>query len=549
MPQLAPHIFNILYRQGVEHAFGIPGDFALTLFDALAASQITPIVMTHEPCVGFAADAYSRIRGLGLAVVTYSVGGLNMVNAVAGAYAEKSPLVILSGSPGIQERQQHQLLHHKVKTFDTQRRVYEEVTVYATTLTDPKTADAKIHRALDYALTFKRPVYLEIPRDLVYAEIEAAEHYSSPIKRTNTDALTEALAETLTMLHQATSPVILVCVEVHRFGLQPQVIALAEKLGVPVCATMLGKSVFPESHPQYIGIYNGEAGDIHVQQILEESDCVLMLGVFMSDINLGMFTTHLHPNRTVYATSERIAIKHHEYPNVRFEDFINALSSSPDLPDRQLSTIMTIKPRVTPSQGQISMSGLLYELNQFIDSKTILVTDVGDTLFAADDIQTQEGTSFLSPAFYASMGFGIPGVIGAQLANPLRRANNYGGRNAIALVGDGAFQMTGMELLTAKRLGLNPIVIIINNGSFASLRAMGHRDAAFVNIPSINYAQLAQVLGGNGFVIETSTQLQQALNTARDSDSFSILDVRLLPDDISPALQHLSALFAKTLKG
>jgi TPP-dependent 2-oxoacid decarboxylase len=541
MPQLAPHIFDILYRQGVQHAFGIPGDFALTLFDALAASQITPIVMTHEPCVGFAADAYSRIRGLGLAVVTYSVGGLNMVNAVAGAYAEKSPLVILSGSPGIQERQQHNLLHHKVKTFDTQRRVYEEVTIYATSLTDPKTADAKIHRALDYAMTFKRPVYLEIPRDMVYAEIEEAEHYSPPIKRTDADTLTEALAETLEMLHQAKSPVILACAEVHRFGLQLQVIALAEKLGVPVCATMLGKSVFPEGHPQYIGIYNGEAGDSHVQQIVEESDCVLMLGVFLTDINMGMFTAHLHPGHTIYATSERIAIKHHEYPNVRFEDFINALSSNPDLPHQELSAITTMKPRVTLSLGQISMSGLLYELNQFIDSNTLLVTDVGDTLFAADDIQTQEGTSFLCPAFYASMGFGIPGVIGAQLADPFRRA--------IALVGDGAFQMTGMELLTAKRLGLNPIVIIINNGSFASLRAMGHRYAAFVNIPTIDYAQLAQVLGGNGFVIETGTQLQQALHTARDSDTFSILDVRLSPDDISPALQHLNALFAKTLKG
>ena len=119
MPQLAPHIFELLHAQGVQHAFGIPGDFALTLYDALAESAIKPIVMTHEPCVGFAADAYSRIRGLGLAVITYSVGGLNMVNAVAGAYAEKSPLVVLSGGPGVRERLERDLLHHKVKTFDT----------------------------------------------------------------------------------------------------------------------------------------------------------------------------------------------------------------------------------------------------------------------------------------------------------------------------------------------------------------------------------------------------------------------------------------------
>ena len=541
MPQLAPHIFELLHQQGVQHSFGIPGDFALTLYDALAESEIEPIVMTHEPCAGFAADAYSRIRGLGLAVVTYGVGGLNMVNSIAGAYAEKSPLVILSGAPGVKERQYHDLLHHKVKTFDTQRRVYEEVTLYSTTLNDPRTADLKIHRALDYAMNFKRPVYLEIPRDLVYAEIEEVEHCPPPIKRTDANTLEEALTEILAMLERAKSPVILVGSEVHRFGLQSQVIALAEKLRVPVCSTILGKSVFPEAHPQYIGIYNGEAGDPYVRHTVEESDCLLMLGVFMTDVNLGMFTAHLNPSCAVYATSERVAIKYHEYPHIRFEDFINTLSNNCNLPHKNSSTIARMKPRVAPSPGKISMSGLLYELNQFIDSNTLLVTDVGDVLFAADDIQTREGSSFLTSGFYASMGFGIPGVIGAQLADPFRRA--------IALVGDGGFQMTGMELLTVKRLGLKPIIIVINNGAFATLRIMGHQDADFVKIASLDYAQLAFVLGGCGFEVQTGQELREALSLARERDTFSILDVRISADDVSPALQRLSALFAKKLKG
>ena len=229
MPKLGPHIFELLHKQGVQHAFGIPGDFALTLYDALAESGIEPIVMTHEPCAGFAADAYSRIRGVGLAVVTYSVGGLNMVNSVAGAYAEKSPLVILSGGPGVRERQEHELLHHKVKTFDTQKHVYEEITLYAAILDEPVTADVEIHRALNYAITFKRPVYLEIPRDMVYAEIEEAEHHPPPVKQTDPETLAEAVAETLEMLDQSKSPVLLACVEVHRFGLQDKVLAIAPK--------------------------------------------------------------------------------------------------------------------------------------------------------------------------------------------------------------------------------------------------------------------------------------------------------------------------------
>jgi indolepyruvate decarboxylase len=541
MLQLAPHIFDLLHKEGVRHAFGVPGDFALTLYDALVESEIEPIVMTHEPSVGFAADAYSRLRGLGLAVVTYGVGGLNMVNAVAQAYAEKSPLVILSGAPGVEERRKRNLLHHKVKSFDTQRRIYSEVTIYAAALDDPTTADAQIHHALDYAKTFKRPVYLEIPRNMVYAEIEEAEYHRSRVKQTDPDTLAEALAEALEMLNRAKSPVLLVGVEVHRFGLQEKIIALAKQLGVPVCSTVLGKSAFPEGHPHYIGIYNGEAGDPYVRNVVEESDCLLMLGAFMTDLNLGMFTAHLNPACTIYVTSEHIAIKHHEYLQVIFEDFITALVSSKDLPHHDPSHITPMKPRVAPSNGRLSMSGLLYELNQFIDSNTLLVTDVGDVLFAADDIQTQEGSSFLSPAFYASMGFGIPGAIGAQLADPFRRA--------IALVGDGAFQMTGMELLTAKRLGLNPIVILINNGAFATLRIMGHQEADFVYIPNLNYGQLAGVLGGRGFGVETNEDLRQALRLARESDTFSILEVHLSPDDVSPALQWFSDLFTKSLKG
>ena len=541
MPQLAPYIFELLHQQGVQHAFGIPGDFALTLYDALAESKIKPVVMTHEPCVGFAADAYSRIRGLGLAVVTYGVGGLNMVNAVAGAYAEKSPLVVLSGSPGVKERRERDLLHHKIKTFDTQKRVYEEITLYAATLDDPATVVHQIHRAIDYAIAFKRPVYLEIPRDMVYAEIEDIKYLPTSVKQTDPEALTEAIAETLTMLHRAKSPVLLVGVELHRFGLQSQVISLAEKLGIPVCSTMLGKSVFPESHPQYIGIYNGEAGDPYVSNTVEESDCLLMLGVFMTDINLGMFTAHLEAKNTVYVTSEHIALKHHEYPNVLFADFITGLENSVDLPHYDSSLITSMQPRVTASEGKISMSGLLWELNRYIDRDTLLVTDVGDTLFAADDIKMREGTSFLCPAFYASMGFAVPGVIGAQLADPFRKA--------IALLGDGAFQMTGMELLTAKKLSLSPVVIIVNNGSFTSLRSMGHEQADFVNIPTMDYARFAKSIGGRGFVVKTGAELHQALKDARDSETLSIIDVRLVPEDISPGLQRMSDLFAKTLKG
>ena len=157
--------------EGRRHTFGISGDFALPTLNWLEKSSIENITMTHEPSAGFAADAYSRINGIGLVCVTYCVGGLNVLNAIAGAYAEKSPVVVVSGAPGRKDREKDPLLHHKVKTFETQRRIYDEVTVASTVLLDEQRAASEIVRCVEACLRHKRPVYIEVPHDMVDREI------------------------------------------------------------------------------------------------------------------------------------------------------------------------------------------------------------------------------------------------------------------------------------------------------------------------------------------------------------------------------------------
>src|SRR5829696_9478684 len=164
-------LFEYLHRRGVRHSFGVPGDFALPTFAWLEKSKIKSVTMTHEPSAGFAADAYARINGLGLVCVTYCVGGLNLLNPIAGAYAEKSPVVVVSGAPGRKDREKDPLLHHKVKTFETQRRVYDEVTVASTVLLDEERAAEEIVRCVEACLRHKRPVYIEVPHDMVDREI------------------------------------------------------------------------------------------------------------------------------------------------------------------------------------------------------------------------------------------------------------------------------------------------------------------------------------------------------------------------------------------
>src|SRR6266704_701292 len=312
------YLIQQLHAYGVRHAFGIPGDYVLGFYDLLSKSKLRILNTCDEQGAGFAADAYARLRGLGVVCITYCVGGLKVANTTAEAFAEKSPVVIISGAPGIKEREKNPLLHHKVREFDTQKKVFDQLTVASTVLSDPQTAFQEIDRVLHTALRYKRPVYIELPRALV--SVPGIPHHKPPEihERSDPKTLRAALAEATEMINGARQPVILADVEVHRFGLQDQLLKLADKTNIPVAATVLGKSVIGEQHRAYLGIYEGAMGRDDVRKYVEDSDCVIMLGAFMTDINLGIYTAHLEPARCIYATSEKFSIRYHVYEDVRF---------------------------------------------------------------------------------------------------------------------------------------------------------------------------------------------------------------------------------------
>src|SRR5437763_56487 len=322
---IGEYLIERLYAHGVRHVFGIPGDYVLGFYEQLLRSPIRIVNTCDEQGAGFAADAYARVRGLGVVCITYCVGGLKVANSTAEAFAEKSPVVVISGAPGMKEREKNPLLHHKVREFDTQKKVFEQLTIASTVLTDPQTAFQEIDRVLHAALRFKRPVYIEIPRDLV--NVPGIPHHRTAEMHERSDAKTlrAALAEAQEMINAARQPVILADVEVHRFSLQDELLRLARKTNIPVAATVLGKSVIGEQHPFYLGIYEGAMGRDEVRQYVEDSDCLIMLGAFMTDINLGVYTARLDPGRSISATSEKLSIRYHNYEEVRFKDFVNGL--------------------------------------------------------------------------------------------------------------------------------------------------------------------------------------------------------------------------------
>jgi TPP-dependent 2-oxoacid decarboxylase len=544
-PSIGEYLIQRLYAHGVRHVFGIPGDYVLGFYDQLSKSKLRLINTCDEQGAGFAADAYARVRGLGVVCVTYCVGGLKVTNTTAEAFAEKSPVVVISGAPGMKEREKNPLLHHKVREFDTQKKVFEQLTIASTVLSDPQTAFQEIDRVLHAALRFKRPVYIELPRDLV--SVPGTSRHKTPEihERSDSRSLREALAEAESMINQARQPVILADVEVHRFGLQDQLLQLAQKTNIPVAATVLGKSVIGENHPFYLGVYEGAMGRDDVRHYVESSDCVILLGAFMTDINLGIYTARLDPARSISATSEKLSIRYHTYEEVRFKDFVCGLLRV-RLRRRKLGRIPR-PTRLTPhsalrtprSRKPLTVRRLFERLNAFLSESTVVVADVGDALFGAADLFIRERTEFISPAYYTSMGFAVPASVGAQLANPKLRP--------LVLVGDGAFQMTGMELATSARYHLNPVVVLLNNRGYGTERHM--QDGPYNDVWPWQYHRLPEILGaGRGFVVETEDELDRALVEAEKwTESFCLLEVRLAPLDRSPALDRLASRLARRL--
>jgi indolepyruvate decarboxylase len=543
---IGEYLIERMRQYKIDDVFGIPGDYILTFYGMLEKSPINIVGCTREDCAGFAADAYARVHGMGAVCVTYCVGGLSVCNSIAGAYAEKSPVLVISGSPGLAERVNNPLLHHKVRDFRTQIEVFEKLCVACAELNDPVVAFREIDRVLDAMARYKRPGYIEIPRDMVdvIPHISHAYHQARPDE--DLQAAEEAADEAAMLLSKSKRPVLIAGVEIHRFNLQDEVVALAEQMQIPMAATLLGKSVIPEKHPLYIGLYEGAMGRAEVTKLVEESDCVILLGAFMTDLNLGIFTANLDPAKCIYATSETLRIRHHHYHGVGLKDFISRLSArKPEPPQRAIPADIRPEPKpfVLEPQAPLTTRRLIARLDEQIDDKTIVIADIGNSLFAATELTIHAETEFISPAYYTSMGFSVPAALGALTARPDSRV--------IVIVGDGAFQMTGMELSTIVRRKLNPLIIVLDNEGYGTERFLHEGEWEYNNVHPWKYSLLPQLLGGGtGYEVRTEGEFEAALTKSwSDRSGMSLIHAHIPRNEGSDALVRLAVKLSDRVKG
>lgn len=523
-----------LVNAGVKVVFGIPGDYSIDFYDSMWNNpQLKVVNTTDEAHAGFAADAYARVNGIGCVCVTYNVGALKIANAVACAYAERSPLVVISGSPGMKEREHDMLLHHMVRSFNCQKEIFEKITCASVVLDNPTTAAYHIDRVFEALKHYKQPIYIELPRDIASKPV----HYDvyklgTPISpKTDTQNLEEAVSEVTAWLRSAKSPVIMAGVELARYGLGDKLVKFAEKLNIPMVTELLSKSVINERHPLFAGLYSGGSSLEYTRKLVEESDCLLMFGVMLTDVTLNFIPARFPKRQVVSCSVDGLQVKNHTYTNVQFKDFCEALfkidfakRADPNCP------IRGEKKPFEPKNVKVTTARMFEKIDSILDKNMAVVADIGDCLWGAGDLTIHTCHHFLSPAFYCSMGFAIPGALGVMMAKPDLRP--------IVILGDGAFQMSMTELSTIIDKKLNPIVFVLNNQGYSTERMF--KEGGYNELRNWKYHAINEVFGGGrGMRVETEPQLEEAVTLALDCKELFVVNVVVDKLDISQGMKRM----------
>ncbi|MGH8008532.1 MAG: thiamine pyrophosphate-binding protein, partial [Candidatus Binatia bacterium] len=535
-----------LRKIGVTHLFGIPGDLVIQLFMKFGKPRgMQVMTFSHEPGAGFAVDGYARATGkIGVLCVTYGAGGHNVINPVAGSFSERVPVLVISGGPGEEKRKLGVLIHHQAKEIESQFHIFQEITCAAKIIDDPRTAAADIDEVVRAIWLHQQPGYIEIHQDMVDREIEVPREvleWDGKLTYAHSDPrkVEEAARDTTERFNHARKPAAIVGIETFRYKLTREIVALVEKMGVPCMATVLAKGAFPMDHPQYMGVNIGPISPPPIRERVDEADLVLNLGTLLTDMNLGSQLPTLPREKSIWAVQNKVNISYHTYTEVTLRDYVKALLKAPLRQHREKVTYCdNLAPQPPGDARPIQVADMLWEVNKFLqDGKEYLVVaEAGDMLFAGLDIKVGHRGNYLAQGYYASMGFGVPGALGAQIGT---------GQRPLLLCGDGAFQMTGPEICHAPRFKLNPIVILMNNGGWGIFRPVTERQD-LLSLPSWPYAELAEMWGGKGFRVQTVGELRAALVEADHIPSFVLIEVIVDPHDLSPVtLKYIKASVGK----
>lgn len=549
---VSTYLLDRLSELGIEHIFGIPGDYNLAFLDyVLAHKNLEWIGNCNELNAAYAADGYARIKGIAALITTFGVGELSAINGIAGSYAENVPVIKITGTPPTTVMENGELVHHTLGDgkFNHFSKMYREITIAQTNLT-PEHAVEEIDRVLRACWNEKRPVHINLPIDV----------YNKPINRpaepilhkpilSNKETLDKMLLHAISKINSAKKPIILADFEVDRFHAKEYLYQFVEKTGFPIATLSMGKGIFPEKHPQFIGVYVGDVSPPYLRKRIDESDCIISIGVKLTDTITGGFTQGFTKEQVIEIHPYTVKITDKKYGPVVMKDVLQQLS---DVIEHRNEETLDIKPFISeslsmteefnPKAHMVTQKRFLATNIPFLQENDVLLAEQGTPFFGSAAIPLPNNTTYVAQPLWGSIGYTLPALLGTQLANLSRRN--------ILIIGDGSFQLIVQELSTILRQNLNPIIFLINNNGYTVERAIHGQNEPYNDIQMWEYTKLAKVFGteekSQTFKVQNETELQEVLTKISiDKNQLTFVEIVMSQGDQPELLAKLGKRFGQ----
>ena len=545
-PTVADYIVRRLAREGITDCFGVAGDFAFKLCDAVARSEaIRWIGCSNELDAAYAADGYARVRGCSMLMTTYAVGELSALNGVMGAKAERSCVFHLVGMPTMRHQRVRKIIHHTLGDGEFQN--FANISAQAACVSAVITPDNCAHemeRLIATARAESRPAYILVASDYAVTPVTSSAPTPYPKPASGPD-LAKAVAAIAERIEAARSLTILPAYTVSRFKLQDSLRALIEALGCPFAAMAMDKGVLSEAHPQFVGIYSGAASSPAVLEAVEGADVVIDAGgVCFHDINTSAYSSRIAPEKLVTIDVDHVRIGDRIYNPVRMGDVFEMLARSV-----RKNFGYSAPPRETPAKpggkpnDPITAAAMYPRYRDFLKPLDQIVIENGSSTSGIVPLPLPDGAEVHSQTLWGSIGWATGATLGIALADPSRRT--------VLFTGEGSHQLTAVDVGTMGRNGLKPVIFVLNNEGYMVERALeANPDWVYNDLAPWNYHALPAALGCRGWFtakVTTLGELDAALARAATGESASYIEVvggRMdFPAGLAMAHQRLDAMY------
>ncbi len=548
---IGDYLLARLQELGITHLHGVPGDFNLAFLEQVVACQgLHWVGCCNELNAAYAADGYARIKGVGALLLTYGVGDLSALNGIAGANAEHVPVVVISGVPPLNAILRREVLHHTSGTgdFEDVMTCLAQFTAAQSRLT-PANARIEIDRLLLTCLRERRPVYLQLPSDVTHLEIDPPGEPLANVLPTGDAVQTRTVVELLAArLLAAKTPALLVDADAQRFGLRKLICALGERAGLPFCSMASGRSVFNEQHAQYRGIYSGRASSPEALRTIEDSDCLITVGVRFFDATTGYFSQRIPTPETIVLEPYRAVINGRVFEGICADEVLKGLCER--LPKRDLVKLTASATgggaakaeAVAPEAGRrLTHARLWPRLGRYLREGDVVVAENGCSQAGLAGVRLPADTNYIGQSVWGSIGYTLPALLGSLLAAPERRQ--------LLFIGDGSLQMTAQEISTMLRQGLKPIIFVLNNRGYSIERVILGPQAEYNEIQNWQYLKLGEVLSDGARVLglsaSTEDELERALGEAEKSNCLTMIELHLEKLDAPEGLKRMGPMVAE----